>query len=59
MPPQNSPHFHNNIFEELEDRIINYSSKGHILLLGNFNGIYTDLISKEGNNYIKNNETET
>ena len=62
IPPQNSPHFHTEIFEELENSIINYSSKGHILLLGDFNartGKYTDLISKEGNNYIENDKTET
>ena len=32
IPPQNSPHFHTEIFEELENSIINHSSKGHILL---------------------------
>ena len=61
IPPQNSLYFNTDIFDELENDIANYSAKGHILLLGDFNartGKYTDLVSKEGNNFIDNDNSE-
>ena len=61
IPPQNALQFNTDIFYELENDIANYSAKGHILLLGDFNartGKYTDLVSKEGNNFIDNDNSE-
>ena len=55
IPPEKSPYFDEEIFNELENDIIYFSSKGNILLLGDFNartGKLDDFISKEGNSFI-------
>ena len=34
IPPQNSPHFSSDMFEKLENDIVNFRSKGYVLLSG-------------------------
>ena len=60
IPPQNSPHFSSDMFDQLENDIINYMSKGYVLLLGDFNartGKYVDSVSKDGNELIENDRS--
>jgi endonuclease/exonuclease/phosphatase (EEP) superfamily protein YafD len=50
-----SVYFENEIFGELENDIIQFSSKGNIMILGDFNArtnTLEDFISKDGNNFI-------
>ena len=61
IPPQNSSHFNSDIFDQLENDIIHYLSKGHVILLRDFNartGKYIDSVSKAGNNLIENERSE-
>ena len=61
IPPQNSPHFHSEIFEQLSLDLTYYQAKGHVILLGDFNaptGTYPDSVSKAGNNLIENDRSE-
>ena len=60
IPPENSSYFDNEIFTDLENDIAHYSTKGNIMLLGDFNARTSknvDYISKEGSSYI-NDVTE-
>jgi hypothetical protein len=55
IPPEKSAYFENEIFDELENDIIQFSSKGNIMILGDFNArtnTLVDFISKDGNNFI-------
>jgi hypothetical protein len=55
IPPEMSPYFDDEIFEELENDIVNFSKKGNIMLLGDFNARTSnlkDFVSKEGNTFI-------
>ncbi|CAB4018460.1 Hypothetical predicted protein [Paramuricea clavata] len=61
IPPEMSPYFDDEIFEELENDILNFSKKGNIMLLGDFNARTSnlkDFVSKEGNTFI-NDISET
>ena len=61
IPPHNSSHFNSDIFDQLQTDVTNYATKGFILLLGDFNartGNYTDTVSKDGNDNIKNDRSE-
>jgi hypothetical protein len=47
-------YFDQEIFDELENDVINFLSKGNTILLGDFNGRTSTLnvsVSKDGNNY--------
>ena len=55
ISPEKSRYFENEIFDELEKDIASFSSKGNIMLLGDFNartGTLEDFISKDKNNLI-------
>ena len=57
----NSNYFHPELFEDLEKDIEHFSSRGSILLVGNFNsrtGKYLDVVSNEGNHMIANDQSE-
>lgn len=61
IPPENSKHFSPEIFEELEKDIMEFRSKGFLILLGDFNsrtGKYDDHISIEGDNFFTSNNLE-
>ena len=61
IPPQNSPHFNSDIFDQLESDIVKFMSKGNVILLGDFNartGKYFDSVSKDGNDLIENDRSE-
>ena len=54
IPPEKSFYFDQEIFDELENDVINFLSKGNTILLGDFNGrtsTLNDFVSKDGNNY--------
>ena len=56
IPPIKSHYFDKDIFEKLETEILQFSQKGNMLLLGDFNARTSkldDFISKEGNTFIK------
>ena len=62
VPPTTSNYFDPEIFEELEKDILNFSSKGSILLLGDFNsrtGKYSDSVCHEGHNIITNDQSDS
>ena len=49
------------MFEQLENDIVNFRSKGYVLLSGDFNaktGKYIDSVSKDGNELIENDRSE-
>ena len=55
IPPENSKYFENSIFDELEKEINTYSSKGDIMLTGDFNArtsTHEDFISNDGNKHL-------
>lgn len=55
IPPEKSVYFDNEIFEQLENDIISFSSKGKTMILGDFNARTSkldDFVSKDGNNFI-------
>lgn len=55
IPPEKSVYFENEIFDEFENDILCFASKGNIMILGDFNartGTLEDHISKDGNNFI-------
>ena len=61
IPPQNLPHFHSEIFEQLSIDLTYYQAKGHVILLGDFNArtsTYPDSVSKAGNKLIENDRSE-
>ena len=61
IPPCNSPYFNLELFEELENDIEIFSSKGSIFLMGDLNSRtrkYSDSVCKEGNNLITNDQSE-
>ena len=61
IPPSSSKYFDPELFEELEKDVLNFSSQGSILLLGDFNsrtGKYSDSVCLEGNNIIVNDQSE-
>ena len=57
IPPNNSnyPASCPELFEELEKDILNFATKGSILLMGDFN---SDSVCHEGNNVIVNDQSE-
>ena len=62
IPPITSNDFDPEIFEELEKDILNFSSKGSILLLGDFNsrtGKYSDNVCHDGHNIITNDQSDS
>ena len=62
IPPCNSKYFDPEIFDQLEQDIIDFSPTGSIILMGDFNsrtGKYSDTVSQEGNNVISNDQSET
>ena len=62
IPPCNSKYFDNEIFDQLEQDIVRFSSTGSIILMGDFNsrtGKYSDTVSKEGNSIISNDQSES
>ena len=61
IPPYNSNYFNPELFEDLEKDIEHFSSRGSILLVGDFNsrtGKYLDVVSNEGNHMIANDQSE-
>ena len=61
IPPNNSNYYYPELFEELEKDILNFATKGSILLMGDFNartGKYSDSVCHEGNNIIVNDQSE-
>lgn len=55
IPPEKSNYFDEEIFEELENDIISFSSRGNIITLGDFNARTNkleDFVSSEGSNLI-------
>lgn len=57
IPPENSNYFDSEIFDQIEHDVDKYSNKGNIILLGDLNartGKQTDIVSKEGNTFTKN-----
>ena len=62
IPPSSSKYFDPELFEELEKDVLNFSSQGSILLLGDFNsrtGKYSDSVCHDGNNIIVNDQSES
>ena len=62
IPPCNSKYFDPEIFDQLEQDIIDFSPTGSIILMGDFNsrtGKYSDTVSQEGNNVISNDQSES
>jgi hypothetical protein len=56
IPPEKSKYFENEIFEELENDIILFSSRGNILLLGDLNARTSkleDFVSSDGSDHIQ------
>ena len=52
IPPCNSKYFDIELFEQLEQDVVHFSSTGSIILMGDFNsrtGKYSDTVSQEGN----------
>ena len=61
IPPNNSNYYYPELFEELEKDILNFATKGSLLLMGDFNartGKYSDSVCHEGNNIIVNDQSE-
>ena len=59
IPPCNLKYFTPEIFDQLEQDIIDFSPTGTIILLGGLNsstGKYSDTVSQEGNNVISNDQ---
>ena len=57
IPPENSNYFKDEIFEKLEKEIDEFSKKGYILLLGDFNARSareSDSVCKDGHTFISN-----
>ena len=55
IPPENSHHYSNDLFEELENDISHFRSKGKIMLLGDLNartGKSNDYITADGNHFL-------
>jgi hypothetical protein len=55
IPPEKSQYFDQEIFDELENDIINFLSKGNAILLGDLNArtsTLEDSVPQDGNNYI-------
>ena len=62
VPLCNSKYFDPEIFDQLEQDIIDFSPTGSIILMGDFNsrtGNYSDIVSQEGNNIISNDQSES
>ena len=62
IPPCNSKYFDIELFYELEQDIVHFSSTGSVILMGDFNsraGKYSDTVSKEGNGIIDNDQSES
>ena len=62
IKPITSNYFDPEIFEELEKDILNFSSKGSILLLGDLNsrtGKYSDSVCHDGHNIITNDQSDS
>ena len=56
IPPEKSNYFENEIFEELENDLILFLSKAHVILIGDLNARtskFDDFISSEGSDHIK------
>ena len=57
IPPCNSKCFDLEIFDQLEQDIVHFSSTGSVIFMGDFNsrtGKYSDTVSQEGNSIITN-----
>ena len=62
VPPCNSKYFYPEIFDQLEQDIIDFSPTGSIILMGDFSsrtGKYSDTVSQEGNNVNSNDQSES
>ena len=62
IPPITSNYFDPKIFEELKKDILNFSSKGSIFLLGDFNlwtGKYSDSVCHDGHNITTNDLSDS
>ena len=62
IPPEMSSYFDEEIFEELENDILNLSKKGNIMLLEDVNARTSnlkDFVSKEGNSFINDISDES
>ena len=62
IPPCNSKYFDIELFDELEQDIVHFSSTGSVILMGDFNsrtGKYSDTVAQEGNGIIDNDQSES
>ena len=62
IPPEKSKYFEPEIFEELENDLVYFSSKGNLLILGDLNARtskLTDFVSSEGNKHIINSSEDS
>ena len=62
IPPEKSKYFDQEIFEELENDIIQFSSKANVIILGDFNARtakLTDSVSNEGNKHINDTSDDS
>ena len=62
IPSCNSKYFDPEIFDQLEQDIIDFSPTRSIILMGDFNsrtGKYSETVSQEGNNVISNDQLES
>ena len=61
IPPEGSKYFNDDTFDNLETDIEYFSSKGNVILLGDFNartGKDKGVVSKDGNTFIQNDCSE-
>ena len=62
IPPCNSKYFDIELFDQLEQDVIRFSSTGSVILMGDFNsrtGKYSDTVSQEGNDIIDNDQSKS
>ena len=62
IPPCNSKYFDLELFDQLEQDIVHFSTIGSVILMGDFNsrtGKYSDTVSQEGNSIITNDQSES
>ena len=62
IPPCNSEYFDLEIFDQLEQDIVHFSTTGPVIRMEDFNsrsGKYSDTVSQEGNSIIINDQSES
>ena len=62
IPPCNSKYFDIELFDQLEQDVVHFSSTGSVILIGDFNSRtekYSDTVSQEGNDIIDNDQSKS